>query len=171
MSKKMDEYFKKKPPSLPNSNSSTIESSHPLVTIESVPNPSTSSMEPEPVDVPTPLSDLNSRAPCQPRLSDFSKTKQGKQHRSFDPSWYKNRDWLEYSVTANACFCFPCRVFGVNLSTNAFTETGYRDWKHSLYKGKGFSRCHLNMQQTFLLGEKKSRGKHQGKRSIVFLQK
>ena len=127
MSKKMDEYFKKKPPSLPNSNSSTIESSHSLVTIESVPNPSTSSMEPEPVDVPTPLSDLNSRAPCQPRLSAFPKTKQ---QRLFDPSC----DWLEYTVTLNACFCFPCRVFGVNLSTNAFTETGYRDRKHSLDK-------------------------------------
>ena len=68
----MDEYFKKKSPSLPNSNYSTIESSHPLVTIESVPNPSTSSMEPEPGDVPTPLSDLNTRAPCQPWVVGFS---------------------------------------------------------------------------------------------------
>ena len=29
-------------------------------------------------------------------------------------------------------------MFGVNLSTNTFTETGYRDWKHSLDNEKGF---------------------------------
>ena len=32
----------------------------------------------------------------------------------------------------DACFYYPCRVFGVNVTSNTFTETGYRDWKHAL---------------------------------------
>ena len=34
--------------------------------------------------------------------------------RSFNLLWYKTYvyDWLEYSVEMDACFCYPCRMFG-----------------------------------------------------------
>ena len=32
--------------------------------------------------------------------------------RSFSQAWYNVYPWLEYSVQANACFCYSCRLFG-----------------------------------------------------------
>ena len=68
------------------------------------------------------LNDLNMNSPSQPILSTYPKSKFGS----------RERPWLEYSVEKDACFCYPCRVFGVNVTSNTFTETGYRDWKHAV---------------------------------------
>ena len=51
---------------------------------------------------------------------------------------YRGREWLEYSVEADAAFYFPCRKFGGSDST--FTTVGYTNWKHATDKTKGFAR-------------------------------
>lgn len=40
---------------------------------------------------------------------------------------------MEYSVQKDAVFCYPCRHFAVSSgrSEKTFTETGFRDWKHT----------------------------------------
>ena len=40
--------------------------------------------------------------------------------------------WLEYSVSKNAVFCYPCRFFsGVQKGDDCFITTGYRNWKNA----------------------------------------
>ena len=29
----------------------------------------------------------------------------------------------------DACFCFPCRIYGVNATNDVFSVTGYKHWK------------------------------------------
>ena len=75
------------------------------------------------------LSDLGHLSPAQPVLKQFPKRKltQSDCFRSFVGSLYRGREWLEYSVEADAAFYFPCRKFGGSDST--FTTVGYTNWK------------------------------------------
>ncbi|KAL4141956.1 hypothetical protein QTP88_004495 [Uroleucon formosanum] len=47
----------------------------------------------------------------KPILSLYPRKLQGHKFRSFHKEWYKQYDWLEYSPTADAAFCFSCRMF------------------------------------------------------------
>ncbi len=54
-----------------------------------------------------------SSPPCQPVISGkFPTTYFSGKGRSFNPDWYKLYPWLEYSITKDAAFCYPCRLFG-----------------------------------------------------------
>ncbi|XP_065322484.1 uncharacterized protein LOC135929708 [Gordionus sp. m RMFG-2023] len=83
----------------------------------------------------------------QIKLNNYAK-KDIHGQRSFQKSWYRGRDWLEYSVEAGAAFCFPCRKYLCNPS-DEFGQTGFRNWKNALAAKKGLlkhesSKAHLN---------------------------
>lgn len=62
-----------------------------------------------------------------------------KDKRSFQVIWFQKFKWLEYSKNADAVFCYPCRQFRpLGSKENAFTSTGFRNWKMALSKDKGF---------------------------------
>ena len=73
----------------------------------------------------------------QPVGIKLPKTTLGNRTRSFNPVWYKSYEWLEYSVTLNACFCYPCRLFAsrsdqfCSRPELAFTTNGFKNWKHA----------------------------------------
>ena len=68
--------------------------------------------------------------PVQPRNISFPRDK--KNNRSFNSSWYHKHMWLEYSVSKDAAFCYPCRLFsGVQKGDDCFITTGYRNWKNA----------------------------------------
>ncbi|CAH9053650.1 unnamed protein product [Cuscuta epithymum] len=73
---------------------------------------------------------------CQPLSHKFPKTLFGKKMRSFRAEWYKNWEWLEYSVSKDAAFCFWCYLFheveGRRFGDDVFVRTGFRNWKKSL---------------------------------------
>ena len=75
--------------------------------------------------------------PVRPRINRFPTTMLGSKARSFNPLWFKSYDWLEYSIKIDACFCYPCQMFGAQGSQfgsrpeSTFTETGFIDWKHA----------------------------------------
>ena len=75
--------------------------------------------------------------PAQPANIQFPKTAFGSRSRSFNPAWYGTYEWLEYSARQNACFCYPCRLFGSQAGQfssrpeSAFTVNGFRNWKHA----------------------------------------
>lgn len=59
--------------------------------------------------------------------------------RNFRSQWFDQFPWLEYDQKQDAAFCFICRVYGVNESKeDAFTTTGFSNWKKALEKGRGF---------------------------------
>ncbi|KAJ0066809.1 hypothetical protein NL108_002860, partial [Boleophthalmus pectinirostris] len=61
--------------------------------------------------------------------------------RSFIGKWFHNREWLEYSVKADAAFCFCCRLFRSTRksgSLDAFASVGYSNWKQDIAKDRGF---------------------------------
>jgi len=87
-----------------------------------------------------PPSDLGDNEPCQPMVR-APKSKFGKKMRSFQTSWYANREWLEYSGQRNACYCFPCRKFlASNDRDKVFTHTGFQNWKTGTETGKGLNK-------------------------------
>ena len=57
-----------------------------------------------------------------------------------NPAWFQHYPWLEYSIRKDACFCFPCCIFGSDGAVLAsrpektFTEVGFKDWKHAMGK-------------------------------------
>ena len=70
--------------------------------------------------------------PCQPQLhkDQYPPTQFGSQRRRFQASWFNTFTWLEYSVSKDAAFCFPCFLFEKDTSTqHAFTIDGFRSWK------------------------------------------
>ncbi|KAL6504716.1 hypothetical protein OROHE_023474 [Orobanche hederae] len=101
--------------------------------------------------------------PCQPNLKNFPQRDSGGIMRRFNRSWYDEFSWLEYSIDKDAAFCLCCYIFKNELGQgggDAFTLTGFRDWKHKhkLRKHEGsinsahrqaFSKCEdlLNEKQ------------------------
>ncbi|KAK9726075.1 hypothetical protein RND81_05G188400 [Saponaria officinalis] len=70
--------------------------------------------------------------PYQPILRNFPYSGPEGHRRSFQSSWYKNfPDWLEYSLSKDAAFCFLCYLFAdkPNPHTNTFTMIGFNNWK------------------------------------------
>lgn len=58
--------------------------------------------------------------------------------RSFNSSWFKIYEWLEYSVVKDAAFCYPCRHFQAESSVHKdskFATDGYKTWRKALEKG------------------------------------
>ncbi|XP_057803063.1 uncharacterized protein LOC131018351 [Salvia miltiorrhiza] len=77
--------------------------------------------------------------PCQVVGHTYPKTQFGNQLRSFQDVWYQKFVWLEYSVAKDACFCFWCYIFKHPDKTgrygaDAFTKTGFTNWKKALIK-------------------------------------
>ena len=72
-------------------------------------------------------------APPSRPVVDFPPTVFSGKKRSFNPKWYEEFEWLEYSISRDAAFCYPCRVFttGSGKAEGTFTVTGFRDWKHA----------------------------------------
>ena len=79
------------------------------------------------------------QAPVQPTIQ-LPTSVFGKSSRSFQAKWYTDHKWLEYSKQKDAAFCFACRFFS-SAAEAAFTEIGFRDWKHACGKD-GILTCH-----------------------------
>ena len=58
------------------------------------------------------------RKPCQPKNHKFPRKEIGGSRR-FMISWYNKWDWLEYSMTEDAAFCFVCYLFKNEVGLNA----------------------------------------------------
>jgi len=72
--------------------------------------------------------------------------RKGKAGRSFQTYWYVRYPWLEYSISRDSAYCFPCRLFASGSSyafvrgtrEDAYTTKGFNAWKNALDKKKGF---------------------------------
>ena len=53
----------------------------------------------------------------------------GNKKRSFSANYYKDFDWLEYSVKTDSISCYACRHFGAAMDEEAFRMVGFRNWK------------------------------------------
>ncbi|XP_011407407.1 PREDICTED: zinc finger MYM-type protein 1-like [Amphimedon queenslandica] len=69
--------------------------------------------------------------PVQPHNITFPKNKEN--GRSFSSMRYQKHAWLEYSVSKDAAYCYPCRFFsaGIHKSDECFISIGYRNWKNA----------------------------------------
>eukprot|EP00102_Acyrthosiphon_pisum_P021445 XP_016658655.1 PREDICTED: uncharacterized protein LOC107883349 [Acyrthosiphon pisum] len=76
------------------------------------------------------LGNLDS-GPVQPILKVYPKTAFGSQNRSFGSKYFKEYNWLEYSIEKDAIFCFPCRMFSTSSGhvEDVFVTTGFNNWK------------------------------------------
>jgi hypothetical protein len=91
------------------------------------------------------------RGPTQPIGLKFPRKRVGNDWRQFHEKWFKEHDWLEYSVSKDAAFCFYCYLFRQEADHEkfghvVFTKTGFNDFKHA-YRGfpghvGGVSSCH-----------------------------
>ncbi|TYG89641.1 hypothetical protein ES288_A12G116100v1 [Gossypium darwinii] len=101
--------------------------------------------------------------PYQPILSEYHASNSKKHPRYFQPSWFKQFSWLEYSPSKNAVFCFPCFLFNNNPTSHfgltAFTHNGFSNWKkvHDgcncaflTHMGKDPNSLHNNAQRAYV---------------------
>ena len=79
-----------------------------------------------------------SESPSQPILKEYKKTMFGAVSRSFNKSWFTGRPWLEYSLSANAAFCYCCRAFSNSSTSDQWTNIGFINWKGAMEENKGF---------------------------------
>lgn len=112
---------------------------------------------------------ISSCTPCQPHVN-FPVTIFSVKGRSFNPDCYDKHRWLEYFISQDAAFCFPCQFFFSPSSTSnrperAFTEVGFRNWKNAIGKKSGVltkhNECYSHKQsviawEQFLYAEKHS---------------
>ncbi|KAH9648706.1 TTF-type domain-containing protein [Citrus sinensis] len=69
--------------------------------------------------------------PFQPKLQKYPSTKYGTQNRRFQFSWFLKFPWLEYPISKDKAFCFPCYIFHDKPSKNeAFIVDGVQNWKY-----------------------------------------
>jgi len=58
----------------------------------------------------------------------------------FNAAWYKQFNWLDYSIEKDARYCYPCWLFGSvsamgrSRSEQVFTLIGFKSWKHAIGK-------------------------------------
>lgn len=78
--------------------------------VMSAPIPTYNSID-EVISGPRDLSQTLENGPKQPILVCFPETKYGNRKRHFSLNWYKLYNWIEYSITNDSIFCFPCRFF------------------------------------------------------------
>ncbi|XP_028416040.1 zinc finger MYM-type protein 1-like [Dendronephthya gigantea] len=92
--------------------------------------------------------------PVRPAI-DFPPSPIGGRNFKFQKKWYEEYSWLEYSVAKDAAFCFSCRCFGqlVGSSDDAFTKTGFRNWKNATGE-KGKLSKHANSRMHTLSTER-----------------
>jgi hypothetical protein len=89
---------------------------------------------------PADISSNRDHGPVQPVLKNFPKTQMGRNARCFQSLWYASYQWLEYSQSANAAFCFSCRHFppAGKVIEPAYTTVGFRNWKKAQTNQTGF---------------------------------
>ncbi|XP_021733274.1 uncharacterized protein LOC110700082 [Chenopodium quinoa] len=71
------------------------------------------------------------KKPCLPKTHNFPQ-RQCSRKRCFSVKWFNKRDWLEYSISKDAAFCFVCYLFKHEVENNyggdAFVNGGFRAW-------------------------------------------
>ena len=82
----------------------------------------------------------------------------GNRNLKFQRSWFARDDfsqWLEYSVSKDAAFCFVCRCFGslVGSSDKQFIEDGFRTWRKASGETGTFTK-HLRSRMHILSTER-----------------
>ena len=70
---------------------------------------------------------------CQPFNHDFPWKELGKTMRCFNPAWFKEHKWLEYSILKDVAYCLYCDLFKWDIENqvrgDAFVIEGFSNWK------------------------------------------
>jgi hypothetical protein len=71
-------------------------------------------------------------------IVNFPQKQSGDCRRVVQQSWYNRYNWIEYSVSKDATFCFYYLFFKElvrkeHFGFNVFNKVGFNDWKH-VYK-------------------------------------
>ncbi|CAM8971979.1 unnamed protein product [Rhodiola kirilowii] len=70
------------------------------------------------------------QGPCQLHSHAFPKTYTDKL-RGFCAVWFKTWEWLEYSVSDDAAYCYWCYLFKGASGNDVFTKKGFNNWKYA----------------------------------------
>ncbi|CAN1340134.1 Zinc finger MYM-type protein 1 [Linum perenne] len=65
------------------------------------------------------------KGPYQPREHSFKFREFGERRRRFNPSWFDQYTWLEYSIAEDAAYCLDCYLFAINKQSDQ-TKKDYR---------------------------------------------
>ena len=108
-----------------------------------------------------PPSDLGGiGASTRPKGINFPTTNFSGKNQSFNAKWYDEFNWLEYSISQDAAFCYPYRMFtaGTGKSEITFTVVGFRDWKHASGKSgvlQNHDKCSVHKSAVVAWGQYK----------------
>ncbi|CAN1163104.1 Zinc finger MYM-type protein 1 [Linum perenne] len=65
------------------------------------------------------------KGPYQPREHSFKFREFGERRRRFNPSWFDQYTWLEYSIAEDAAYCLDCYLFRHEIQSDQ-TKKDYR---------------------------------------------
>jgi hypothetical protein len=73
------------------------------------------------------------KGPTQPIGHNFPKSHD---KRSFQEHWFKQHNWLEYSLVKDSAYCYYCYIFrddckDEKLCHDTFTKMGFKQWKNA----------------------------------------
>ncbi|KAL9688095.1 hypothetical protein QQ045_032508 [Rhodiola kirilowii] len=71
------------------------------------------------------------QGPCRPHSHNFPKTYIVDRLRSFHNDYFKTYEWLEYSVSKDAAYCYWCYLFKGEYAKDAFIKEGFQNWKNA----------------------------------------
>ncbi len=66
--------------------------------------------------------------PCQPKLMKYPINEDQNEKQKFTSKWYDEYPHLEYSIHADAAFCFVCSLFPCKDTEDHWTSIGVRTW-------------------------------------------
>ncbi|CAH9141984.1 unnamed protein product [Cuscuta epithymum] len=76
--------------------------------------------------------------PYQPKLQLYKGRQYKDKIRRFQPNWFNEFNWLEYSPTTHKAYCFMCFLFCDDVhasNTSALVHIGFDNWKR-VHQGK-----------------------------------
>ncbi|GBN14122.1 hypothetical protein AVEN_212619-1 [Araneus ventricosus] len=71
--------------------------------------------------------------------------------RKFQKNWFDQFPWLEYYGEVKRAFCFPCRMFKIEVlgcSEKSYTEIGFQNWKKGAEKFKSHESSEAHKSST-----------------------
>ena len=109
--------------------------------------------------------------PFQPANFNYPARTYGndKRERYFQSSWFVKFPWLHYDAHIDKAFCFTCmnairkNMISSTKSEDAFTATGFSNWKKALQKNQGFAKhensdCHSEATARLVTGPAYAKG-------------
>lgn len=95
-----------------------------------------------------------------PRNNDHRKLSTIHYKRRLTNGEYVHRQWLQYSVSKDLVFCFPCKLFSTTNRGSTLCNNGSNDWKNMSVKYYSYTANKQVMKKAVIIWQVSKCGKN-----------